>query len=129
MNRLPSRDWLAGAVLVIVGSFFLAGRLVPGLERFIPLFVGLALVGVFLLIRTHGALVPGGILCGVEWFTRTFEELDPDVEIFWHHADGDEIVAKTSLCEIEGRARAMLTAERTAMNFVWFECSAYSAWI
>lgn len=59
-----------------------------------------------------------GILCGVEWFTRTFEELDPDVEIFWHHADGDEIVAKTSLCEIEGRARAMLTAERTAMNFV-----------
>jgi nicotinate-nucleotide pyrophosphorylase (carboxylating) len=59
-----------------------------------------------------------GILCGVEWFTRTFQELDPDVEIFWHHADGDEIVAKTSLCEIEGRARAMLTAERTAMNFV-----------
>src|SRR5690242_8194374 len=26
-----------------------------------------------------------GVLCGVEWFRRTFEELDPDVETFWHH--------------------------------------------
>ena len=59
-----------------------------------------------------------GILCGIEWFRRTFEELDPDVEIFWHHEDGDEMVANSSVCEIEGRARAMLTAERTAMNFV-----------
>ena len=59
-----------------------------------------------------------GVLCGVEWFNRTFEELDPDVEIFWHHKDGEEVTANTSLCEIEGDARAMLTAERTALNFV-----------
>lgn len=59
-----------------------------------------------------------GVLCGVEWFRRTFEELDPDVEVFWHHADGDDITANTSLCEIEGNARALLTGERTAMNFV-----------
>ena len=59
-----------------------------------------------------------GVLCGTEWFTRVFEELDPDVEIFWHHKDGDDIVAGSSVCEIEGNARAMLTAERTAMNFV-----------
>jgi nicotinate-nucleotide pyrophosphorylase (carboxylating) len=59
-----------------------------------------------------------GILCGVEWFRRTFEELDTDVEIFWHHRDGEEIVANSSLCEIEGKARAMLTAERTALNFL-----------
>ena len=59
-----------------------------------------------------------GVLCGVAWFRRTFEELDPDVEIFWHHQDGEEMVANSSVCEIEGRARAMLTAERTAMNFV-----------
>jgi nicotinate-nucleotide pyrophosphorylase (carboxylating) len=61
-----------------------------------------------------------GVLCGVEWFNRTFEELDPDVEIFWHHADGDAIVARSSLCELEGKARALLTAERTALNFVQF---------
>lgn len=59
-----------------------------------------------------------GVLCGVEWFNRVFEELDPDVEIFWHHKDGDDITADTSLCEIEGRARALLTGERTALNFV-----------
>jgi nicotinate-nucleotide pyrophosphorylase (carboxylating) len=59
-----------------------------------------------------------GVLCGVEWLNRTFEELDPDIEIFWHHRDGDDIVANTSLCEVEGRARAMLTGERTAINFV-----------
>ncbi|APV50878.1 nicotinate-nucleotide diphosphorylase (carboxylating) [Betaproteobacteria bacterium GR16-43] len=57
-------------------------------------------------------------LCGVEWFNRTFEELDPDVEIFWHCADGDRVAAGTSLCELEGNARALLTAERTALNFV-----------
>ncbi len=59
-----------------------------------------------------------GVLCGTEWFTRTFEELDPDVEIFWHHKDGDDITADTSLCEIDGDARALLTGERTALNFV-----------
>jgi nicotinate-nucleotide pyrophosphorylase (carboxylating) len=59
-----------------------------------------------------------GVLCGTEWFNRTFEELDPDVEIFWHHQDGDEVVAGSSLCEIEGFARPMLTAERTALNFL-----------
>lgn len=59
-----------------------------------------------------------GVLCGVEWFRRTFEELDTDVEIFWHHKDGDDIVAGSSLCEIEGLARPMLTGERTALNFV-----------
>jgi nicotinate-nucleotide pyrophosphorylase (carboxylating) len=59
-----------------------------------------------------------GVLCGVEWFRRTFEELDPDVEIFWHHGDGDDITADTSLCELEGKSRAILTGERTGINFV-----------
>lgn len=59
-----------------------------------------------------------GVLCGIEWFNRTFEELDPDAEIFWHHRDGDDIVAGSSLCELEGSARALLTGERTAINFV-----------
>jgi len=59
-----------------------------------------------------------GVLCGVEWFNRTFDELDPEVEIFWHHKDGEEVAAGTSLVEIEGHARALLTGERTAINFV-----------
>src|SRR5258706_417381 len=59
-----------------------------------------------------------GVLCGVEWFRRTFEGLDPDVEIFWHPDDGDDIVANSPLCELEGRPRAILTGQRTALNFV-----------
>jgi len=40
------------------------------------------------------------------------------VEIFWHHKDGEEVAAGTSLVEVEGHARALLTGERTAINFV-----------
>lgn len=58
------------------------------------------------------------VLCGTEWFNRTLEALDPDAEVFWHHADGDDVVAGTSLCEMEADVRALLTAERTAINFV-----------
>lgn len=58
------------------------------------------------------------VLCGTEWFNRAVETLDPEAEIFWHHADGDDVVAGTSLCELEADARALLTAERTAINFV-----------
>ena len=58
------------------------------------------------------------VLCGTEWFNRAIEALDPEAEIFWHHADGDDVVAGTSLCEMEADARALLTAERTAINFV-----------
>jgi nicotinate-nucleotide pyrophosphorylase (carboxylating) len=59
-----------------------------------------------------------GVLCGTAWFDRALEELDPDAEIFWHHRDGDLVVANSSLCELDGNARAVLTAERTAINFV-----------
>jgi nicotinate-nucleotide pyrophosphorylase (carboxylating) len=58
------------------------------------------------------------VLCGTDWFNRTLELLDPETEVFWHHEDGDDVVAGTSLCELEGEARAILTAERTAINFV-----------
>ncbi|MBL0141142.1 MAG: carboxylating nicotinate-nucleotide diphosphorylase [Betaproteobacteria bacterium] len=58
------------------------------------------------------------VLCGTEWFNRTVELLDPEAEVFWHHEDGDDVVAGSSLCELEGDARAILTAERTALNFV-----------
>ncbi len=58
------------------------------------------------------------ILAGVGWFNAVFTTLDPTVKITWHAADGDAIAANFVLCEIEGDARAMLTAERSALNFV-----------
>ena len=58
------------------------------------------------------------VLCGTEWFERTVELLDPEAEIYWHHKDGDDIVAGSNVCEVEGDTRALLTAERTAINFL-----------
>ena len=59
-----------------------------------------------------------GILAGREWFDRCFTELDPDCEVFWHVEDGAAIAANVPLCEITGNARAMLSAERAALNFL-----------
>lgn len=59
-----------------------------------------------------------GILAGAAWFERCFIELDPDAEIFWHVAEGGAVEDKLQLCEISGNARAMLSAERTALNFL-----------
>jgi nicotinate-nucleotide pyrophosphorylase (carboxylating) len=59
-----------------------------------------------------------GVLAGQHWFSRAFNLLDPDCEIFWHANDGDNLTAGQPVCEISGNARAMLTAERTALNFL-----------
>ncbi len=101
LEETVTRD-VTRALAEDVGSGDLTARLIPEGER----------------ARARLLTRQSGVLCGAEWLRRTFEELDPDIEIFWHHRDGDDIVGNTSLCEIEGRARPMLTAERTALNFV-----------
>ncbi len=59
-----------------------------------------------------------GVIAGREWFERCFTEVDPDCELFWHVQDGDQIIADAQLCELTGPARALLTAERAALNFL-----------
>ena len=58
------------------------------------------------------------VLCGVEWFNQSFSQLDPGVQIEWHFRDGDSITPDTEVCHISGRARSILSAERTALNFL-----------
>ncbi len=58
------------------------------------------------------------VLCGVDWFNGCFMALDAQTRITWHAGDGDAVSAGQTLCEIEGRARALLTAERPALNFL-----------
>jgi len=58
------------------------------------------------------------IICGTAWFERCYTELDPDCEIFWHTEDGAAINAGQQICEINGNARALLTAERSSLNFL-----------
>jgi nicotinate-nucleotide pyrophosphorylase (carboxylating) len=58
------------------------------------------------------------ILCGIRWFEACFLQLAPDTTIHWFARDGETIYAEQKLCEIKGHARTLLTAERTALNFL-----------
>ncbi|MDH4235005.1 MAG: carboxylating nicotinate-nucleotide diphosphorylase [Gallionella sp.] len=59
-----------------------------------------------------------GVLCGTQWFDKSFYMLDPDCKINWLAKDGDSIAPGQLLCEICGKAQAMLTAERSALNLL-----------
>jgi len=58
------------------------------------------------------------VLCGTQWFDGCFRVLDADCRIHWHLREGEMAEADQELCEIHGLARALLTAERTALNFL-----------
>jgi nicotinate-nucleotide pyrophosphorylase (carboxylating) len=58
------------------------------------------------------------VLCGAAWFDRVFQQLDGKVRIQWHAKDGDRIKQDQLLCEIEGSARTLLSAERSGLNFL-----------
>ena len=58
------------------------------------------------------------VLCGTLWFEECFLTLDPDCKITWKLQEGEFAEAGQTLCEIHGNARAMLTAERPALNFL-----------
>ncbi|MEM8661110.1 MAG: carboxylating nicotinate-nucleotide diphosphorylase [Pseudomonadota bacterium] len=59
-----------------------------------------------------------GVLCGRPWVECVFQELDPNAVMDWQASDGDVISADQCLFTIEGKARALLTGERTALNFL-----------
>lgn len=59
-----------------------------------------------------------GVLCGGAWFDRCIRILDPAAEIVWSAADGERIVPDQVLCQIRANARALLSAERSALNFL-----------
>jgi nicotinate-nucleotide pyrophosphorylase (carboxylating) len=58
------------------------------------------------------------MLCGTAWADETFRQLDSSVHVAWHARDGARLAAGSVLCEISGPARAILTGERCALNFV-----------
>jgi len=59
-----------------------------------------------------------GVLCGTQWFDACFRMQDPNSTINWLARDGDRIHAGQTLCEIQGHTRALLSAERSALNFL-----------
>lgn len=58
------------------------------------------------------------VLCGCAWFDEAFSQCDSSIRIEWAAGDGDRVSADSILCRISGPARAMLSAERTALNFL-----------
>lgn len=58
------------------------------------------------------------VLCGAPWVEATLAQLDPQVRIDWRCAEGGRCEPNQVVLEMEGPARALLTAERTALNFL-----------
>lgn len=58
------------------------------------------------------------VLCGTAWVDEVFRQLDPAVAVSWRAQDGASLAASSVLCEITGPARAILSGERCALNFL-----------
>ena len=58
------------------------------------------------------------IVCGRPWFDESFYQLSPAIEIDWYVKEGQQVRSDQVLCALKGDARALLTAERTALNFL-----------
>jgi len=93
---------LLSALLEDVGTGDLTGKLVPEDGRAIARVI----------VREDA------VLCGAPWFEGVMHALDAAIGIEWHYAEGDMMAADTPVCTIVGPARAILTAERSALNFM-----------
>ena len=106
----PFDDALAGAyernllaaLMEDVGSGDLTGKLVPEDGRAVARVI----------VREEA------VLCGAPWFEGVMHALDAAIGIEWHYAEGDVMKADSQVCTIVGPARAILTAERNALNFL-----------
>jgi len=58
------------------------------------------------------------VLCGRDWFEGCVLALDRQARLTWHYAEGERMQADTPVCSIESDARALLSAERPALNFL-----------
>ncbi len=58
------------------------------------------------------------VLCGAPWVEAAVRALDPEARVVWHVAEGQRCAADQVVVEIHGRAQPLLTAERTALNFL-----------
>lgn len=58
------------------------------------------------------------VLCGSAWFNDCFKILDPQATIVWKYVEGDRMKEQSVVCEITANGRALLSAERPALNFL-----------
>ena len=58
------------------------------------------------------------VVCGRPWVDEVLRQVDATITPQWHIKDGDQVQAGALLLELTGKARSLLTAERTALNFL-----------
>ncbi|MET3130692.1 nicotinate-nucleotide pyrophosphorylase (carboxylating) [Oxalobacteraceae bacterium GrIS 1.11] len=93
---------LLAALLEDVGACDLTGELVPPDS----------IVTARVIVREEA------VLCGAPWFEGIMKSLDRSIAINWHYAEGDLMTPDSPVCTIEAPARALLTGERSALNFL-----------
>jgi nicotinate-nucleotide pyrophosphorylase (carboxylating) len=93
---------LLSALLEDVGSGDLTGLLVPEGGR----------------AKARVIVREDAVLCGAPWFEGIMNCMQAGIEIDWKYAEGDMMKADSVVCTITGPARALLTAERAALNFL-----------
>lgn len=90
-----------------VGNGDLTGELVPADER----------------VMAHVVVREDAVLCGAPWFDAVMLALDAAIVVDWKYVEGDLMQADSVVCVIEAPARALLTAERSALNFMQLLCA------
>jgi nicotinate-nucleotide pyrophosphorylase (carboxylating) len=90
------------ALLEDIGSGDITGKLVPEQEW----------------VQAHVIVRESAILCGAPWFEAVMQQLDKRIRIEWCYAEGERMHVDGKVCIIEAPARALLTAERAALNFL-----------
>jgi nicotinate-nucleotide pyrophosphorylase (carboxylating) len=93
---------VADALAEDVGSGDVTGRLVPAD----------AVRDARIVVREEA------ILCGVPWFAAVMCQVEPSIETDWRYREGDRMAADSVVCTLRGPVRALLTAERNALNFL-----------
>ncbi|MEY4111842.1 MAG: hypothetical protein RL082_343 [Pseudomonadota bacterium] len=70
--------------------------------------------------QAHAKLIvrQKAVLCGITWFEAIVHQLDPQARIQWKFQEGEWMQANSTVCEIDANVRALLSAERPAMNFL-----------
>ncbi len=58
------------------------------------------------------------VICGTAWVDAVFRQLDPGVAVHWQVQDGERVAPNQALFHLEGPARALLSGERSALNFL-----------
>ena len=69
-------------------------------------------------LETELLLREDAVLCGTAWFDEVCRQCDDSIRVHWYAKDGDRVAADTVLCKVSGPARGLLTAERSALNFL-----------